>query len=254
MDDMDFFGQMLDQSVKLGKIYVPAQSLHTVLGRYCRHLLVWTHDETYKFQLLGTAIPVFYRERYLLICTAHQLQSVEPEDVCMLYPDGSLSVSNSGVRHWNNGAAGETDATDITVFEFTEPLEAHRELQADFFNFDSVPPDIQSDNVIALFTAGFPSSDQIYDLGVNNHLGSVKRNIVAMLDGQPDDMALIRARFVEPLDFNPDGMSGSPVFVVQIQNGKFHAYLAGMMMRAGRETFYFLKIGYIKGFLDRFVP
>lgn len=253
MDDIDFFGQMINQSVKLGKIYVPARSLHTVLGGYCKNLLVWTHDETYKFQLLGTAIPVFYRERYLLICTAHQLQNVNLEDVCMLYPDGSSSVSNSGVRQWNNGAAGETDATDITVFEFTEPLEAHRELRAGFFKFDAVPQDIRSDHVIALVTAGFPSSDQIYDLGENNHLGSVKRNIIAMLDGQPDDRALVRARFVEPLNFDPDGMSGSPVFVVQFQNGKLYAYLAGMMMRAGEETFHFLKVGYVKGFLDKFV-
>ena len=129
----------------------------------------------------------------------------------------------------------------------------HRQLRSGFLNFDTVPPDVLSNQVIALVAAGFPSSDQIYDLSENNNLGTVKRNLIAVLDGQPNDIALIRARFVEPLDFDPDGMSGSPVFVIQFENGEPSAYLAGMITRAGKETFHFLKIGYIKAFLDAFL-
>ena len=63
---------------------------------------------------------------------------------------------------------------------------------------------------LALIVAGFPSSDQLYELEENNHLGSVKRNVIALPDGQPADKSLMGARFVESLEFEPDGLKWKP--------------------------------------------
>ncbi|UWQ84745.1 hypothetical protein [Leisingera caerulea] len=253
MKDELLIQEMLNQSVRFGGIYLPSRSLQTALGNYCTNLCVWTHYDECKVQLLGTAIPVFYRNRYLLVCTGHQLRNVDAEDVCLLYPDGSISVTSSGVRGFNPTAARDSDACDIAAFDFTEAVNDHQTLREGFLSFSMVPPNVRSNEVVALITAGYPSSEQVYDLSDNNHLGLVKRNLTAQLDGKPADDALVRARFVKKLDFNPDGMSGAPVFVVQIEGGQLSAYLAGMIVRAGKERCYFLKIGYIKAFLDSFL-
>lgn len=129
-------GDQLATAVDLGGLLIPAQSLQSLLGRFCQHLLVWTHDEIHKLQLVGSSLPVKYRGHYFLLCSKHQLIDVEPEDVCIVYPDGSNVVTSSGVRVFEEMVrGGETDAYDIAAFDFTETLESHPTLKPQFFLF-----------------------------------------------------------------------------------------------------------------------
>ena len=247
--------EVLNASVHLGSLLIPARSLQTVLGKYCQHLYVWTHVEEYKVRLVGTAIPIRYQNRFLLLCSRHQLKDVNPQDVCLMYPDGSLAVSCAGFRAYNyNDEVIEEkgDEFDLAVFDFTEPCNEHPKLKNLFFEFRSAPPDCLSNHILALILVGFPSEDQNYDLYENNHIGSVKRNLVALPENQPSDSCLLKAKFIEPIDFNPDGLSGSPVFVIQLSPNKKRrdVYLAGMALRSGQNEFYFIKSGYIESFLN----
>ena len=125
---------LLNQSVKFGNLHIPAASLQSALGKYCINLCVWTHDEIYKIRLVGTAIPIFFHGHYLLVCISHQLDGVDPQDVCVLYPDGSLAVTCSGVRAFNpNNMNVDTDAYDVAAFEFTEPCQEHPVMKALFY-------------------------------------------------------------------------------------------------------------------------
>ncbi len=245
----------LDLAVKLGNVLVPARSLQSVLGQYCQHLFVWTHDDTFKIQITGSSIPLLFKGRYFVLCSKHQLEGVNPQDVCIMFPDGSIAVTCSGYREFKAQTTSEgTDAYDIVAFEFTDPCDEHTHLKSLFFDFTQVPPDVPSDHVLALVVVGYASADQDYNVEHENHLGSVKRNITASLEGQPDDSCLFRAKYIVPLDVDPDGLSGSPVFVVQKseENGQI-GYLAGMVLRSSREKFYFLKSGFIEAFLGSFV-
>jgi hypothetical protein len=244
---------LVKHSVRVGDLWIPSRLVQSTLGEYCLNLFVWTHDETHKVQLLGTAIPIKYRERYLLLCSAHQIKGVEPRDVCLVYPDGSRAVTNSGIRAFDASQRAETDAYDIAAFEFTDPISQHPNLGKKFYPFRELPPDVSSDQIIAFVVVGFPSKDQVYELEERSHLGTVKRNLTARPSGQPGDQSLIRASYLEPLDFDPDGLSGSPVFVVQFDGSNPKAYLGGMVLRSGEKDFRFLKIGYVKDFLDRFM-
>ncbi len=249
----NFLDEVLKSSVHMGELLVPARSLQTVLGNYCQHLYVWTHVEEYKVRLVGTAIPIQYKNRFLLLCSRHQLKDVNPQDVCLMYPDGSLTVTSGGFRVYEKENTVENgDEFDIAVFDFTEPIKEHPKLKSVFYKFEGAPPDGPSNHILALIVAGYPSADQIYELYENNHIGSVKRNLLAIPESQPPDNCLLKAKFVEPIDFNPDGLSGSPVFVIQLSPSRAqqNVYLAGMVLRCGREEFYFIKSGYIKSFLD----
>lgn len=63
----------------------------------------------------------------------------------------------------------------------------------------------------------------------------------------------MRLRTFSAMDFDPDGMSGGGVFVVQLINGQPRAFLAGIITRAGAGIIHMVKSPYIGEFLDRFL-
>jgi hypothetical protein len=60
-------------------------------------------------------------------------------------------------------------------------------------------------------------------------------------------------RTTEPIDFNPDGMSGGSAFVVQMVDGALRAYFAGLVVTGGRDRFHIIKVGHIHRFLKMLV-
>ncbi len=108
-------------------------------------------------------------------------------------------------------------------------------------------------NIVAFIVAGYPSGEQKYELYDKNHLGTVRHIVTAELDGQPEDQALLRLKFVRDLDFDPDGLSGSPAFVVQVDGNGSRVFLGGMIVRSGKSYCHILKSGYLWEFLSAFV-
>ena len=245
---------ILDTSARVGSILVPAASLESYLGTYASLLTVWTHDDVYRVRVLGSAVGVMRSGVPILICSGHQIRDVELSDVGLLFPDGSNLVTSSGSRTFVEGEHTQlSDAYDVAAFDFSGAASAHPMLTRNFFKFDEVPPDTPNLKILAFIVAGYPSADQKYELEEKNHLGMVRRVMVAEPDSQPSDPALLKLKFFQELDFDPDGLSGGPVFVVQIVNGEPRAFLAGVTLRAGRTHCYILKSGFLWEFLSSFV-
>ena len=242
---------LMETSVSLNGLFIPSRNLEKHLTTFCKSLNVWTRDPIHKIQLLGSGTPVKFRDRYLVVCSAQQLDDIDPKDVCLLYSDGGLAITSSGVRYFKAPVRRETDEFDIAVFDFTEALEEHTSFRSHFWNFDYVPPTVSSDHVLAILACGFPFDDQVYELWEKNHLRTRIRAAVALLENQPTDHALLKARYQSPLDIDPNGMSGGPVYVVQLVGEVPTVYLGGMMLRSGREYLYFLKSGFIMDFLNQ---
>lgn len=189
----------------------------------------------------------------MLVCSAHQLRGIELSDVGLLLPDGSKLVTSSGVRTFRvSEHTRTTDAYDVAAFDFSAPASEFPELMKNFFEFDCVPPDTLNTHIMAFVIAGFPSAYQRYELEEKNHLGMVRRIVVAEPDSQPEDPALLRLKFVQELDFDPDGLSGGPVFVVQLVHGECRVFVGGIVLRAGRTHCYILKSGFLWNFLCSF--
>jgi hypothetical protein len=103
---------------------------------------------------------------------------------------------------------------------------------------------------LTILVAGYPSADQDYEVHENNHLGIARRHVVCLPDSQPSDEALLRVKIQRPLEHHPDGMSGGAAFVIQWENGRPKAYLAGIVVRGGKESFHILKAGFVIAFLN----
>ena len=173
------------------------------------------------------------------------------EDVSLLGRDGRNLITSSGVRHFNDES--NPHYRDLAAFEFTEPCEAHPELRERFFDLREVPPTARKTDIVFAIVAGFPSEDQRYELEDKNHIGKFKRIVVCQPDPATYDPALLCLRTTEPLGFDPDGMSGGSAFVVQVVDGEFRAYFAGLVATGGGDRFHIIKVGDIYRFLTTLV-
>lgn len=241
-------GGLTGQSVEINGVIIPGRSIEDRLVRHAFNLVVHNDDPVYRVSIIGSATAVRFRDRYILLCTNHQLDGFDPERVAMLLDDGGLLVTSGGYR--SPRITAETDACDLAAFDFTEPVLAHPSLSSRFFNIREVPPPTAQADIIGFVLAGFPSTTQDYDLEANNHLGTSRFRVLCLPDGFSNDPALIRLRATTTINVNPDGMSGGSVFVIQVVEGRFHAYFAGIIARGGTEFFHVLDPGFVTNFLN----
>jgi hypothetical protein len=239
--------RLVNTSVRFNGLMIPASTLTAALSRYVDNLFVYNDHDTYKVSLVGSAVPIKYSERYFLLCTNHQLQGRQLENVSLLSRDGQNIITSSGVRQFSD--ENNPYYLDLAAFEFTEPCEAHPDLKERFFDLREVPPDAPNTDIVFAVVAGFPSRDQNYELEEKNHIGKFKRIVVCQFDPSSYDPALLCLRTNEPLGFDPDGMSGGSAFVVQVVDGEFRAYFAGVVVTGGQDRFHIIKVGLIERFL-----
>jgi hypothetical protein len=242
-------GQFVDLAVDVNGLLIPGRLIESALARHVCPLVINNNDdETYKIWLRGSATPVRYRDRNILLTTQHQLREVDESQVAMLTDKGSHIVTTAGRAGFS--LHPDTDAHDIVAFDFTEPCVEWPELQTRFLGLTRSPPQAWSNHVLALLLCGYPFGDQNYDLADNNHLGLGRRQIACTLHSQSDDPALMTVQPVQPLTFDPDGMSGGAAFVIQYEQGQPRAYFAGIIVRGGTKFLHILKVGFVIRFLD----
>ena len=211
------------------------------------NIYIWNDHEVFKVSLRGSAIPIKYRGHYFYVCSQHQLSGCEHERISIMVHGGQHAISCAGVRFFDQRQ--DSDVNDIVAFDFTEPCNNIPDLKSRFFDFRGPPQGVYVDKIVFLLASGFPFEQQEYDLEDRNHIGTLKQKVICFPDHQPADPALLCIRPDPPLDFNPDGMSGGSVFVVQQIGTDFHANLAGMIVRGGSSRIHILHAGVIEGFL-----
>lgn len=235
-------------AVDVNGLIVPGQLIEGALSRHAFNLVVHLNHEVYKISLVGSGTAVRFRGREILLTTKHQLKGIDPQQVAMLTDDNNI-ITSGGFRHYNGKS--DSDAYDIVAFDFTAPCADRPELKKRFFDLrGGAPPSSLNVNVLAILLSGFPAVDQDYDVYEKNHIGLARRNITCEPHEQPSDEALLRVRAVQPLEIDPDGMSGGSAFVIQLVDGQPRAYFGGIVVRGGREFFSILKPGFVIAFLD----
>lgn len=241
----------MDTAVSVNGLFVLARDVQEMLGRYSVNLFVWAHDETFKVSLLGSATPLLYRGRHLVLCAGHQIKNVAPEDISMITPEGELAVTSSGYIAPRIAAEGmQHDLQDIVVFNFDGACNEHPILRRSFFKLDEFPPACVDGAVVAVLSYGYPSQEQLYELHDKNHIGCRRRSTTLKVHAQPSDDTLLHLKPLQRLTFDPDGLSGGPNFVIQCSGKRFTAYFAGVTVRAGKDDLYMVKSGFIKMLLD----
>lgn len=248
--------RLLKASVLFNGILIPPKSIESTLARWTLPLVVINDDEIYPCSLMGSSIAVKHKGRYFLICCRHQLTNTLAgrsfEDVGLLDVDGHSLCSAGGIRFFDG--VNDSDLHDLVVFDFTEPCKKRQKMQERFLTLEHSPPEVPAHNIVAFIVSGYPFKDQNYEMSEESRKIDFRKRIeicgLAAEDEQPADKTLLRIKPKNPFNFDPDGMSGGAAFTILLDGITPRAYLAGLLVRAGREDVYLLKIGNILQMLE----
>ena len=246
-------GRRVWTSISVQNLFVPVSALQSRLSIFCQNLVVYTHVPGYEIQLIGSAAGMNYRGHKLLICTKHQIKGKTAEDVGIILTGKNKYISSAGFAHYLTQTRPlASDAQDLYVFDFAQQAVGHPDLGQRFFRLRT--GDFLSDehDVVAYIAYGSPFSDQKYDVVDANHIGMVTRSIICEPRRQPSDLALSACEPVSPIDFDPNGLSGGPVFAVVVEGAGFVLKFAGIINRAGSTRIHFIKASVVQRFLNLF--
>ncbi len=244
-------GRKVMTSIEVEGVHIPANSLVSRLHTFGHPLVRFFPNSDFEVQLIGSATGISYRGNKLLICTAHQLKGIPEQDVGVINLDKNTYTSSAGFsRYHPTGTPADDDARDLCLFEFTEQVLQNMNLQRRFFTLNSNKLLEDGDDVVGYLAYGCPFADQGYDLYENNHIGTVIRSMVCEPDQQPTDVTVGACRTLVPMVFDPNGLSGGPVFATVLRGSELVLKFAGVINRAGGGTIRFIKAPIVKRLID----
>lgn len=235
-------GVSLWTSVEVNGLFVRSTEIQSRLVKFGRNLVRYTHLTDYELQLIGSAAALRYRGQNFVVSTAHQLRNVDERDVGVVIAGENKYVSSAGfVRLEEKSTVRDDDGSDLVAFHFTEQVKVGTVPASHFFNLSADNVLGENSDVVAFLGFGCPFCDQKYHVADANHLGTAVRAITLEPDKDPADRTLGACRLIGEMDFDPNGLSGGPMFAVVMENAKLILKFAGIINRAGGGKVHFIK-------------
>lgn len=178
----------------------------------------------------GTAFKICVHDRFFLVCTEHQFLDADPTSVVIISERNQKVVTSQQTYFAFPDEGGQTKM-DLRVFEFTEPVKCGELSNIGWWDGrDTIDEDHEDFELMV--AAGYPS----FNNGIDYHALDLKlapRGIFGRRIG-PTFGRLHGISVETPLFYDPDGLSGSPVFALVESSSGFTAKFAGIVSNAGR--------------------
>lgn len=244
-------GQSVHASIKVHGIYIPSRELQKRLHEFTQHLVNYTHDEKYQFQFIGSATGLALEGRRVLVATQHQMKGCRPDDIGILRLTKMSYLSSAGVLAIKSrGTSYSNDANDLCAFDYTPAAGDDNELARHFFQLDENSVLREGEKVVGFLAYGCPFDQQVYDIVDRNHVGLVIKSITCQAVKQSSDEKLGSCQSLSDMDFDPNGLSGGPVFATVLLGHEFVLKFAGIINRAGGGFIHFIKAEAVIGLLN----
>jgi hypothetical protein len=182
----------------------------------------------------GTAFKLNFGGRFFLICTEHQFQDADPTSVVIISERDQKAVTSHRTYFAFPAENGDLEM-DLRMFEFTELVQSGALSNLGWWNAEDTVS--YGDKYEIMVAAGYPSCDN----GIDYQLLDVKlapRGVFGRGIG-PTFGRLHGISLDANLLYDPDGLSGSPVFALVESSGGFTAKFAGIVSNAGRSQINF---------------
>lgn len=249
-------------SISVNGFYVPFKDIVRSIRRFCPPALFHYEDPVLDVSPSGSAFLFRYRGRNFGLCTRHQLgigaTAINPERFMITAEEADgrrVGLSPNRVSRVSFADPAHSNLADMFLAEFDD-VRNGRNVRGLFLetelsrNFQTV----QSVEIKLILSLGYPTAARNIDLqfdeagdeitGADITLRWVK--LYLELDGpallDPENRRpLVKHRTYEQDDVDPDGMSGAPVFFVQLDaSSNAHLGFGGMITHAagGRYAAY----------------
>ena len=240
-------GRKLLTSIDFNGLMVPANSILGAIKTHCEPALFHTGDEAdlYSISKSGTLFKVKFKGRYFAISSRHQVldQGYDHENLVLHnYFRKRLLTSHRAV--FPEGSEFQKEDFDALLHEFTEVV---RSGELPSLGWYDLTREINRDSIGEIklaFAVGYPGAFNFIDYEKPAYQ-AVAKGIV----GTPTKSGISgRLAFdpVEPVDFDPSGMSGGPVFGLELDRDGYRASFAGILTNASQIRFNFLSINRLK--------
>lgn len=255
---------------------VPGRDASKSLQRFCRPVCFFNVGSDYEISSVGSCFLFKYRSRCLAFCTKHQLINAHDKrtagEFCIILDDkesgGKVAVTPNEAMSIRYGDSEYRFAEDVQFIVY-EKNRNGRNLSNCFVDIGlETLPDLRAvskDDLIAVFSIGYPSAGTIYDFDMDNE--AVPRNMKVVhgfsklilendwQEGMEYHLTLRQhERYPEKIA-HLDGFSGGPVFFfykdhsLQVQMG-----FAGMVRLGGNGIVHIYEADHMKKILDLGFP
>lgn len=223
------------------------QSLQS-FGKHTCQLFHVNSNIDYPISLLGSAIRVKFKDKYLVLCTRHQLKFTDDHSKFGILSTNDIVCTSGGIRYFSEG--NEIELKDLCALDYTLPVHEYPELRETFFDFTDRPPNITFAELGLPAAFGFPSKLQHYD-PEGRRITSRRVTVLCLTASKSNDESIYTYRTMNDLDFDPDGLSGGAMFIPHITKKGVKIYFAGMITRAGNRSITVINSGSIYHCLDK---
>lgn len=246
MDFETILGSKVLTSVDFNGLIVPANSLPGVIEKYCEPALFYSENMGEDFLTKsGSLFKIKYKRRYFAICSRHQVLG-------QFYDHENLVIHNHDSRRFltahraifAEGGDSEAEDFDALLYEYTDVVQQGRLKNIYWYDLTSeIGRDSIGETKLA-FTIGYPGEFNSID-HETSHYHVVPRSVF----GNPVKSRIAgRLAFkpIAPIRFEPAGMSGGPVFGLELDSDGYRARLVGILTNASKERFNFISINRMK--------
>lgn len=229
---------------------MPAKDVISLTAPNCHPLLLDNKSEEHPLAVAGSSFLMKYRGRFIQICCRHQVANFkrDPGEVRLVdYGDKPMMIPPRRASGMGKQVASMQNMQDLIALQYELPPEVsirRRFMTMSPGQFTAIPP-ANAKQVFAYYFIGFPSQAVGYEISfVDGKLEHLKnRWIRLMLEPDETTLRLVPNRVYmksrdsfDSIQIDPDGISGSPVFVVyQTPDDQCHLGFCGTITDANKS-------------------
>ncbi|MFK7940142.1 MAG: hypothetical protein AB8B82_12230 [Roseovarius sp.] len=239
IDLATILGSRINTSALINDLYIPANSIAERLQSFSEPALFHTNGMgQYHLSKSGSLTKIKAANRYFALITQHQLKAAdyEYEQLCIFGSSpGRLVTSQSAI--FSTDEAEQTDF-DCVIFEFTEGVQSGLIDSGGWYNLGLELSDEYTPKPLIVCAIGYPGYRNNFDY--ENYVYPVSPNAIWGNECNTKVHARLAFEPHSPVDYDPIGMSGCPVFGIKLAENSVEVFLAGILTNASNKILHFL--------------
>jgi hypothetical protein len=229
-------------AIRVGSVWAPPAQAEKMIGQFCKQIFCVNDSDTYPYTFRGSGVAVKIMNEHLVFCCDHQLANYTPEQVAVhARIDDRLIHASVIIRPNVTSSNFDGDVIDLRALKYEMIDYPLANLSTTFF---AMNPDRHwpADSTPNLIVFGFPFERQEVDYEAPRVRARLVR-IHGEYVGPTSSPWVHQLRMSRRVRFDPDGMSGGPVFYLGRSGSEYFLDLAGVVIRGSEqsENLYFIE-------------